>query len=262
MGRRKNRKGKTYPRSTYIFMTPTEDCKISELLIGPNKELILLDQNGKPLPAEFIRIEHGYENTNKKLKRIVSAEIDSDLVIDINAILRAYDYVFAIDTNTKKIPGNDASLSASVALELLKEIKHEDGRREYPLRETYSDLFVPLGSNMAERIGIYSLIGKIIRAKGLNLAPKEKVAIITDHDLGSHSDLNSRKMPLVPALNFYLPYNFTLIYARGDRHTRNDSIQSFAVSLCDQYAGAMLNHELGRPERVRYFLSAIASINK
>lgn len=227
-------------------------------MLGPNGEIVLLDENGSRAPVKFDSVNRGYENANKKIKETVSAQIDSDPVIDPTSILLAYNIIFAIDTNTKSIPGSDAFLSVSVAIEVLKPIKHTKDLWECRFGVKYTDIFSPFDANMAEKIGISRLIPRIIESKGLNLGSKQRVAIITDHDLGNHRHLNSQQSPLLHAPPVYIPYNFRLIYARADRHTRNESVPNLAVSLCDQFARARLDQELGRPETVEYMLSKLA----
>lgn len=141
-----------------------------------------------------------------------------------------FDVIYSIDTNTKQINNDMVSVScinkwyAKVTPGTQIQISQE---------ERGNIFFKNCPDDESERFAWYKLITMLTASPIYN--QNLRVAMITDHDLWNHPKYNDREMPIFK--DYYLPCNFTLIYASGDK---KENILNMLLMECDKEAGNIL----------------------
>jgi hypothetical protein len=197
---------------------------------APNEkgELTFFDEKGQPVAPKRIEVGTGYQRP-KGPKVITRAVADpSTIVLDVNRHLTTYDWVFAVDTNTKTIQNEVVSVSASL---LLRDISF-DGPR-WSVKTVFQDALEFRDAKVAaERLGWRHLLWLIAKSD-----LKGTIAVLVDSYLDDLAALNRREQDLLPG--YHLPTNVTLIYASSDVG-RVELIGNKAIAECDKRAGVVL----------------------
>jgi len=194
------------PRMTMVWVDFGKDQALSGMSAPSDRsELIFYDENGMPVAPRYIDIGVGYDRP-KGTKVMTRVRANStDILTKVNDNLAGYDWVFAVDTNTKTIGAESTSVTAIV---LLREILITGERWSAKIIPQPSlevrDALVP-----PERLGWRHLLW-LIKESHL----EGRVAIFVDSELGEISALNKRERELLPG--FLLPENTTLFYASSD----------------------------------------------
>lgn len=167
-----------------------------------------------------------YKTENGKNRTLNRIESNSNIMsMNLIELICQFDVIFAVDTNTKNINGVNISVPSMQCCEINKN-KNET-----------SFTFCCFGlvclknieENHPEKIGIKLLIQAIMSNQ--NYSKNLKIGIVTDHDLGNIDKYNKKEIPLCE--DFYLPENFTLLYAT-DKPKEN--ILNILISECDKEA--------------------------
>lgn len=141
--------------------------------------------------------------------------------------LDRFDYVLAIDTNSKQINGNWTHVGA--VCELVRNLSECQTKINFCVRDI--TLFVLKTNHVKpENENWKNLIAYFRNDTGYR--KEKRVGIVIDSDLGNLEKYNNKEKPIVGA--FYLPDNFELIYASAD--AQNDSVINKAISYCDKQA--------------------------
>ena len=114
MSKKKNKKKKRIPAIGLAFdNNSTAPIEISWINIENNK-LILKDSNGKVIETDYITISDTYERREKGNK-VVRQAIDrsGNNNLNINALIKKYDYLIVVDTNDKKFDNFSFCVSGS-----------------------------------------------------------------------------------------------------------------------------------------------------
>jgi len=184
-----------------------------------------------PLRAD---ITSSYERATKpKIISEVSLLAGWDrLTLNPDLALREYDYVCAIDTNTRPVRGHSVSVTTTAVCRF---IRGRDvtfglcGRGEFALG--YRNV-----EDKPENIGWRDFIAAWKRN------PKsagKRTAVIVDSDYGNLGAFNARIRPILR--DSYLPSGVTLVYASSDVGGRN-TMMNVAIRLCDRTSTRMLEH--------------------
>lgn len=192
---------------------------------GPDGKVEIQTLDGEWVASDYVHTEFGYQRESGK-KKYTSYIFDAH-VIDFCAYLQSFDFIFAVDTNTKMV--NGTIISSSCAFQVfVEQISQDEWRVVYagPLLLRFKNG----ESGLDEKWSITMLVNHIARLPNVN--EKKKIAIITDHDLGRHGAYNNQSRTLYK--NVLLPTNFTLLYASSD--SKNDNVLTFSVSKCDKAA--------------------------
>lgn len=147
--------------------------------------------------------------------------------------LRKYNFVYAIDTNTRPIRGEQVSVSAIVKCTFVPVAVDKT------LVLCGCDDKVFAFRNIQEKpenTAWRELIEAMLRNP--QHTPALRIGLIVDSDLGNLAAFNGRSLPVVA--DFYLPEGFTLIYASSDVGTR-DSVLNAAIRLCDNESSRFLD---------------------
>lgn len=191
-----------------------------------NDTFRLYDEDNKEL--EIINLTSGikYKTENGKNRTLNRIESNSN-IMSINLIeqICQFDMIFAVDTNTKNINGVNISVPSTQCCEINKD------ENETSFKFCCFGLLClkDIEENHPEKIGIKLLIQAIMSNQ--KYSKNLKIGVVTDHDLGNINKYNKKEIPLCE--DFYLPENFTLIYAT-DKPKEN--ILNILISKCDKEA--------------------------
>lgn len=201
----------------------TEDCERCSLILSADGFLLRDDDTGEEYNLD-LPLSTYYKRANGKDKVLNS--FPSGSLKDPNVTLLDYDWLFAIDTNTK------SQLSVTAIAQCFSHHSESSysGMICVTCNKWDSSLF-PKPEIQAWAV----LVDEIIRQKPHQWRSK-KTAIIVDSELGLLSEYNAQLRPL--ATNFYLPSNFTLIYASAD--SGSEFLSNQLIQLCDKHAAQIL----------------------
>jgi hypothetical protein len=198
-------------------------------------EFMGLDHNGnliKPVRTFSQTQYHGQTGKEKIISRIPDKVIPrmDDLMRYLSS---GFDVIFAIDTNTNVIQNQNISVSSLIHATMVE--TSISGSYEI---STWKDGFFVFKNCPphipAEKNGWHIALNSI-NSNSVNR--ERRFALVTDHDIENHNNYNNRKQPIVR--EFYLPENFTLLYARGD--SGNDSILNMLLKECDKNSSKILS---------------------
>lgn len=183
--------------------------------------------DGKPIvPVEAIlEMEYERENSSKGPKKLSRTQISgSEMLMHPLApsmALNQYDHIVAIDTNTKQLSDEFISVSGVV---IGRQGEHQDPLKFRYYKPTYCLEFRNIKSKH-ENVAWKKLIEMIQAEPSYNSS--KKIGVIVDSDLGNIARFNRQNKPLLD--DFYLPDNFSLIYASSDSGKEN--VQNIMISL-------------------------------
>jgi len=191
---------------------------INSFRIGPKGE-VELKSNGKTIIPIEANLAKWYEREKgPKILFNMPAETDNLLVNEKN-ILKGYDYIYAVDTNSKIIEGELVSVCFYA--------KYSNATYE-------CDMFGPIvfknNNSVTEKTNWRELIKYILADK--EYKSDFKIAIVVDSDYDNIQKYNSRELPIDSS--FCLPPNFELIYASTDSGMEN--LPNVLISECDKLA--------------------------
>ena len=175
------------------------------------------------------KTERHYERANGKTKVVTSVPSDGRSAFDAKRALWAYDWAFAVDTNSIDIRGNRCAVCFSHYVQLPP--------RGFEGNLSWRPLGAFLISGIAksinpERIGWFLTISSIapyLRHLG-------KIAFVVDSELGLHQSINARRIGYYES--FLLPENVTMVYASVD--TDGDTLQGVLIRACDRNSRLIL----------------------
>lgn len=149
------------------------------------------------------------------------------------ALFRNYDFLCAIDTNTRSINGQ---LVSAVGVLHFWEGQTAPGISEqWDFEVPFCWEFVGLKVEKAENFGWLAAWEELTH-RGL-ISPSVRVGMVVDSDLGNLLAYNARSKPFFE--NRTLPGNVTLIYASAD--TGGESLLNRALKIADSAASQVLD---------------------
>lgn len=186
------------------------------------------------LDPATIRLSRGYKRDSGTNKVLVdqpgfttTMSFDTD-----HQLRRSFDYLVAVDTNTKVIRGN--LVCATVCYSVPRKLSSYAD--QIPFVHCCSLVTVGLKSEFPpENFGWHQLLTKPRRASA-----DDRIGFIVDSALGDHSGINSRTKPYYR--DFFLPDRTTLIYASD---AAGDTLPNQMIKICDK-VGTMLLEDLER----------------
>ncbi len=152
------------------------------------------------------------------------------MVGDLNSALSRYDEVFAVDTNTKQIDGQNVAVVSVVRCRFAKPITGDIAFTCWA--EPCFELRNP--TVPAERLGWRMILGGIQASPGFDKA--SSIAVVADAFLDDLPRLNKRETPVLGS--FFVPPKCDLIYASAD--ATGNGIVNHLISTCDRFAGVVL----------------------
>lgn len=195
---------KKKPRREYVQFTTARKTK--EIVIGiasDGSEIRFATEMTDAHAVTGYERGKGFKVLNKIPGKTDSISIGSDRA------LSKYDYLLAVDTNTKDIEGRPLSIACAVKAcpPQRKGIPLAIGPRVAALIE-----FRPIRREDAERLGWMLALKFLLTRSDIRL--DDKIGMIVDHDMNAHTEINSRNQPIHG--NEYLPGRVTLVYATSD----------------------------------------------
>jgi len=231
----KNCCGRKKPRTYSFSLNPSILNTHDGIALEKSTGRILGIKNNEivPLPGECTVNIH-YKRESGKPKHLQNFTFNSkDIQLEPNLVLTKYKHYFFIDTN-KKIIDDDEVFLASVVHAYI----NFSNKNEYLFN--YSLLTYLEYHNIKGKFENFSWC-ELIKAIHSSNDYKDEIAIIVDSDFDQLVNYNNRSQPIYA--DFYLPDNFTLIYATAEKNTKNDSLLNRMMFECDKSATRMLNQE-------------------
>lgn len=148
------------------------------------------------------------------------------------ALFKGYDFICAVDTNTRVIDEVRVSVVAAVTAEEVPPPQY--ATRYWKLDSPFCWEFVELNVDKPENFGWVAAIEEFQRRN--MITPPKNVAMIIDSDLGNLDHYNRRQNPIFE--DFFLPPNITLIYASAD--TGNECVVNRILQAADSVASQVL----------------------
>jgi len=208
-----------------------------QLAIGPDGRPAL-DQDGlpiaqlapgRPVKPDYVFTQTEYERDGGKVKVVncVTGKNAADL---LSYLASDFDVIFAIDTNTKNLRGDAVSIAPVVECYARK----VDATQVQVLHRKLTNIAFKNCPGVAERFAWWKLL-ELVRSNP-TYTDSVRVGIITDHDLGNHSQYNSGELPIYDSI--FLPRNVSLIYASAE--VGQEEITNFLVKRCEKDAKDVL----------------------
>lgn len=175
------------------------------------------DSSGNKVAPNSITIGDSYTKESGKTKTLNQISTNNEQInLNPNDNLRIFDWLFVIDTNTKKYGESRISISCSAFFQItLKDPKFSNGvaTQDWHTRVSMQSAFIFRNPTVnPELVGWQELINRIKQSPEFNV--KLNVGIIVDSELDNLSEINRYEIPIIG--NHFLPKNFQLIYASSD----------------------------------------------
>ena len=178
------------------------------------------------------RTERNYERKSGKPKVVTSIPSDGKTPFTAKQALLAYDWVIAVDTNTRMLFGKRCGVCVSYFTPTPPAKCGSDG---IPFICLAAYLMVGIREEVnPEKIGWHLLITKHL---DISRSPDQRIAIVVDSELGSHRDMNARRK------SYYrdrmLPAQITMVYASSDND--NETLGGKMIRMCDGMASKIFD---------------------
>ncbi|KWV73066.1 hypothetical protein PFLmoz3_06186 [Pseudomonas fluorescens] len=220
------------PREEYVCGTTADVVSSLTFTFDPVRGTMSIPEVD---PSTITRkLTHKRENKDDKIIYSAPAEDFSLSLGYIDELKKRFDYLIAVDTNTRKKPDvqNGYSVSASCMYCITEPLQaHTD---EIPYQ--YLASYVILDTDMQakhESLGWHLAIKHHIDTPFLRT---QRIGVVVDSELGKHLEINSRTTPY--HADFHLPANVSLLYASSDK---TDTLANGMIKLCDAGATRLLD---------------------
>ena len=214
------------PREQYVYVGFPEPY---DGISFDSEEVYVHPPSGNWAKSGAVFSETQYERQNGR-EKILSSVPDA-ATFDIHSHLALhFDTLWAVDTNTKRI-GKDVISVASVIECYPRTTSPDDLEAVYRVNGNFVFRNCPDGE--AEKHAWHAVASKVIPARGYR--EDMRIGLVTDHDLSRHAQYNAREIPMYEG--FYLPPNFTLLYATSDASA---NLLTWLVRRCDNDARSKL----------------------
>ena len=230
--KRKNTKGQARKQRVHeIRFDFGRDQVIGGLNEAEDGTLTFYDGEGKKVDPVHIEVGWGYlrDKGPKVLARMQA--LPHDIQGNVSRGLTRFDWVFAVDTNTVEIGGVRVSVAAS---HLLANIGVSG--RQWTFTPVAQEAFeFHDATEPPERVAWWEIIQRVRTEADIRAG---RLALVVDSDLGSLSDFNARRIPIVDG--YHLPEGVELVYGSADGGTQ-EQITAAAIAECDRRATQILN---------------------
>jgi len=217
------------PVNLWIEIGLPDGDKAKSVAVKKTGEIVLTDEDGKEVAPEYVDRALHYERPDRPDKgpKIQGRHKQTNVLATVGGLkeLARYDSIIVIDTNTKKIGKGSISAACFIRCWLVPE--GEKFRVECEGQHNIYE-FHNVGGN-PELLSIFRVANDILKNEG-KLAERN-IAIVTDTELGSHDDINSRTTPIYGP--HCLPEGFTLLYASSDT---GKEVLNKVIRTCDHQA--------------------------
>lgn len=178
------------------------------------------------------RTERNYERHSGKPKVVSSIPSDGKASFTAKRALLAYDWIIAVDTNTRMLFGKRCGVCVSYFTPTPPAKCGSDG---VPFICLAAYLIVGIREEVnPEKIGWHLTITKHLDS---SRTPDQRIAIVVDSELGSHREINDRRKSYY--MNRMLPASITMVYASSD--TDNETLGGKMIRMCDGLASKIFD---------------------
>lgn len=180
------------------------------------------------------RLTHKREGKDDKVIYSAPADDFSLSLGHFDELKRRFDYLIAVDTNTRKKLATQESyaISASCIYYISEPIHTLVSQINYQHLASY----IILDRNIQAKHESLGWHLAIMRHVAHPVLRTSRIGIIVDSELGKHLEINSRKVAYYS--DHYLPENVTLLYASGER---TDTFANGMIKHCDSCANTILD---------------------
>jgi hypothetical protein len=192
---------------------------------------IKLFNNQNELTPSSIYQQTFYNRDSGKEKILNQIKLDEAKFNNELIHLQKFDLIYAVDTNTKHIKGDNISACTIIRAEFDQNIINAI-TCNFQIIDTLYASNVQIFTE--EKQALIEVIRKI--SSDLNYQNNLKIALITDHDLGNLNKYNTQELALFG--DFFLPSNFELLYASAD--VGKENILNILISECDKESSRFL----------------------
>jgi len=211
-----------------------EGDKAKNVSIKPSGEIVLTDEDGKEVAPEYVARATHYARPDRPDKgpKIQGRHKQTNVLATVGGLkeLARYDSIFVIDTNTRALEKGSVSVACFIRCQIVPE--GEKFRVESEGQHNIYE-FHNVGGN-PELLSILRVANDVLKTEGKQA--KRNIAIVTDTELGTHDDINSRTTPLYGPI--CLPKGFTLLYASSDT---GKEVLNRLIRFCDRQADIYLS---------------------
>lgn len=213
------------PRSILVDLNITKDTRIN---IGNilSIEVGGLQKNSIGNSVDIIKYIDRKEEGKKN--KVISFYTSKDGLIEINEtdLMREYDAIFVVDTNTEIV--NDIKRCIGI----VGVIEYDSDASEFALVPVCHMIYeIPIDDMNYEKYTWAILVNKIL---GSVTYSKKQIGIVVDSFLGDIFGYN-RGESILP--RFQLPQNIKLMYASSDKS--GDGLLNWAMKQCDKAANKL-----------------------
>lgn len=234
-------KTKPQPRKALVNIHIETGDSINGVFDKQNQSLSLqVIRDDNIISAQKIEYTKYYLRSSNKPKFLNKIEFQSssDFTLSDTEIVQKFDCMWAIDTNRKEIFGELANVSA---------ITEGDTTGSGEYTATLAIIF-GLTKDNPELFGWRQFINIIMT--NIPNSSTRRFGLIVDSELDKISQFNSRKLPIHG--DFFLPENWTLIYATSD--SGKESIFNKMLSESDKTSSKVINWVSKLEKNVKHWL--------
>lgn len=211
-----------------ILFEDEQPVKLTEIKKLSDGTLKMFSDNEEIKPKNTSLVK-SYKRDSGKDKILNQIKMkDAKFTVNQLELLKGFDIIFAVDTNTKDINNSKISVVSAQCCEI-KSNDTQTGNFQFYSFGLCCIKNIP--DNRAEKFGIKIIINQI--QSNPKYKSSMKVALISDHDLDKINKYNNNELPIFG--DFYLPDNFTLLYASADKKNEG-SLLNILISNCDTEA--------------------------
>lgn len=190
--------------------------------------LIIKDDDGDSLPMNEFCQQQLYERISGKGDKVLNQAFSDINTLDIDRVLTSFDFIYGADTNTIQL--NELFFSFGVLAKCeITEKTDTNFRANISLYHTMESSNCEKVSNIENYFWIYAI--KYILDNN-SIPIDSKVALVVDSDFSHLEKFNKQEKPI--AGDFYLPQNFSLIYASADSGA--EYLANKVIRYCDRIA--------------------------
>jgi hypothetical protein len=205
------------------------------------------NSSGENIIPASVTIGNGYTGESGKTKILNQIRTNNDQInLNPNANFDNFDWLFAIDTNTREYNDFIISISCSTFFKIKleePELVKDTVKQKWAAKVTMQAAFIFRNPTVnPEVVGWQELINRI--RKSPEFRDTLKVGIIVDSELGALSQYNRQEQPIIG--DHFLPDNFELIYASSD--VGREYPHNKLIKICDSTAKNIWDYLLKQPE--------------
>jgi len=200
------------PRKDYICGTTASEVSNIEIVYDSETDSLRF---GNDMINTYSEVSYERKKNEKILSRIPQENgglhYNQEWALENN-----YDFICAVDTNTRNIQNKRVSAVGVVVIDSIFVSSKQEIRKAWQFSFPFCFEFVEI-KEKPENLGWIAVIEELTKS-GM-LEGKEQVGLIVDSDLGNIADYNARKKPVFA--NVFLPKSIKLIYASADAGKEN-----------------------------------------